>query len=75
MTERNSGDFVVADLAAPADHVYALISDITRMSEWSPECIHCEWTDEATGPAVGARFKARNKGGRGPAWFDKPEAA
>jgi len=26
----------------------------------------------ATGPAVGARFKARNKGGRGPAWFNTP---
>ena len=37
------------------------------MGEWSPECFHCAWTKGATGPAVGARFKAKNKGGRGPA--------
>src|SRR5688572_21657780 len=73
MTERNTGDSIVADIAAPPDRVYDLISDITRMPEWSPECIHCEWTDGATGPSVGARFKARNKGGRGPAWSNKPE--
>ena len=24
------------------------------------------------GPPVGARFKARNKGGRGPSWFNTP---
>jgi hypothetical protein len=26
----------------------------------------------ATGPAVGARFKARNRGSRRPAWFNTP---
>lgn len=73
LTKRNSGESVVAEIAAPPDRVYGLISDVTRMGEWSPECIRCEWTDGATGPAVGARFKARNKGARGPAWFNKPE--
>jgi hypothetical protein len=29
-------------------------------------------TKGATGPAVGARFKAKNKGNRGPAWFNSP---
>jgi hypothetical protein len=43
------------------------------MGEWSPECIRCTWTKGATGPAVGARFKAVNKGGRGPAWFNTPK--
>lgn len=33
------------------------------MGEWSPECYRCEWLDGATGPTVGARFKARNKRG------------
>lgn len=73
MTKRTSGDFVVAEIAATPERVYSLISDISRMGEWSPECVHCEWTAGATGPAVGARFKARNKGTRGPAWFNKPE--
>ena len=46
---------------APPEKVYALLSDVTRMGEWSPECRHCEWIDGATGPAVGARFKGSNK--------------
>ncbi|WP_332644971.1 SRPBCC family protein [Aeromicrobium sp.] len=73
MTARNGGDSTAIDIAATPDRVYDLISDITRMGEWSPECIHCEWSNGADGPAVGARFKARNKGKRGPAWFNKPE--
>jgi uncharacterized protein YndB with AHSA1/START domain len=73
LTKRNRGDSVVAEIAATPERVYGLISDVSRMGEWSPECIHCEWTGGADGPAVGARFKARNKGARGPAWFNKPE--
>ena len=48
---------------APPDAVYALVSDITRMGEWSPECYSAEWVGGATGPAVGAKFKGRNKQG------------
>ena len=48
-------------IAAPPEKVWALISDITRMGEWSPETIKAEWADGATGPAVGARFKGTNK--------------
>ncbi len=48
-------------ISAPPESVYALVSDITRMGEWSPECTHCEWVDGATGPAVGAKFKGNNK--------------
>jgi uncharacterized protein YndB with AHSA1/START domain len=70
--ERKSHDDASIEIAAPAERVYELVSDITRMGEWSPECYHCEWTNGATGPAVGARFKAKNKGGRGPAWFNTP---
>src|SRR5262249_29673227 len=40
--------------------------------EWSPECYRCAWAKGAIGPEVGARFKARNKGGRGPAWYNTP---
>jgi uncharacterized protein YndB with AHSA1/START domain len=60
------------DIGAPPEQVYALVSDITRMGEWSPECRQCTWTGGATGPAEGARFRARNKGGRGPSWFTWP---
>ncbi len=49
--------------AAP-EKVWALVADVTRMGEWSPECAECSWVDGATGPEVGARFRGRNK--RGP---------
>jgi hypothetical protein len=44
--------------------VYQLVSDITRMGEWSPECYRCEWLDGATGATVGARFRGHNRLGR-----------
>ena len=46
---------------APPEKVYAMITDVTRMGEWSPECRRAEWIGGATGPAVGARFKGHNK--------------
>jgi hypothetical protein len=72
LAKRNRRDSIVAEIDASPDRVYDLISDISRMGEWSPECIHCEWTGGATGPVVGARVKARNKGARGPAWSNRP---
>lgn len=72
MEARRTHDEVSIDIAAPPERVYELVSDITRMGEWSPECYRCEWTKGATGPAVGARFKAKNKGGRGPSWSNTP---
>ena len=72
MTERKRHDAVTVDIAAPPERVYDLVADISRMGEWSPECRHCAWTGGATGPAVGARFKARNKGRRGPSWYNAP---
>jgi uncharacterized protein YndB with AHSA1/START domain len=50
-------------IEAPPEKVYAMISDVTRMGEWSPETHTCEWIEGATGPAVGARFKGSNKRG------------
>lgn len=72
MKQRTAHDSVTVDISAPPGRVYELVSDITRMGEWSPECIRCSWTKGASGPVVGARFKAANKGGRGPAWFNTP---
>lgn len=72
MTERRSHESMSVEIAAPPEKVYALVSDITRMGEWSPECRSCRWVRGATGPTVGARFKARNKGRRGPPWFNTP---
>lgn len=51
-------------VSAPADRVFAMVSDLTRMGEWSPENKGGEWIKGATGPAVGARFKGRNANGQ-----------
>ena len=59
-------------IAAPPSTLYALIADVTRMPEFSPEVVECRWLDGATGPAIGARFAARNKFTRGPSAVNKP---
>ncbi len=43
------------------DEVWSAITDITRMGEWSPECIGGRWVGGATGPAVGAKFEGDNE--------------
>lgn len=48
-------------IEATPETVYAMVADITRMGEWSPENLGGEWLDGATGPATGARFKGKNK--------------
>src|SRR5437868_738521 len=58
-------------IAATPEVVYDLISDVTRMGEWSPECVACEWIDGATGPSVGARFRGQNRHGLA-RWSNKP---
>jgi uncharacterized protein YndB with AHSA1/START domain len=47
-------------IARPPHEVWAAISDITRMGEWSPECIAARWSGGAAGPAVGAVFEGDN---------------
>src|SRR6185437_16567848 len=58
---RHDAETVVVD--APAEHIYALVADLSRMGEWSPECRQVEWLDGATGAAEGARFVGHNQGG------------
>ena len=72
MSKRIAHDAVSTEIAASPDTVYRLVSDVTRMGQWSPECVRCTWANGAAGPAVGARFKAKNKGRRGPAWYNTP---
>ena len=56
---------------APPEIVYGVVSDVTRMGEWSPETVKCEWLDRTAEPAVGARFKGTNKRGIA-TWSTKP---
>jgi hypothetical protein len=63
-------DSVTVHMKAPADTVWELVSDVTRIGEFSPETFEAEWTDGATGPAVGARFKGHVKrNGIGPIYW------
>jgi uncharacterized protein YndB with AHSA1/START domain len=48
-------------IQAPPEKVYDMITDVSRMGEWSPETIRAEWVGGVSGPAVGARFKGHNK--------------
>lgn len=52
---------VTREIAASPAAVYAAISDVTRMGEWSKECHSCEWHDGFDGPVVGATFDGHNR--------------
>src|SRR3954452_22863711 len=54
---------VSVTVQAPAERLYGMVSDVTNMGRWSPETTSCGWIRGATGPAVGARFRGRNKAG------------
>jgi len=54
-------DEATIEIAAPPEVVWALVSDIPRMGEWSPVCHRCEWLGDADHAEVGARFVGHNK--------------
>jgi uncharacterized protein YndB with AHSA1/START domain len=63
-------DEVTVRMAAPVERVWALVSDVTRIGEFSPETFEAEWLGDATGPEVGARFRGHVKrNGRGPTYW------
>jgi len=62
---------VTRTVDASADTLYALVTDITRMPEWSRETIATRWLDGATCAEVGARFAGKNRLGRN-SWTTKP---
>ncbi len=64
------GESVSVKMDARPETVWALVSDITRTGEFSPETLEAEWLDGATGPAVGNRFRGHVKrNGRGPMYW------
>jgi len=52
------------NIRADADRLWALVTDVRRIGEWSPEAERAEWLAGAVGPTVGARFKGYNRRGR-----------
>jgi uncharacterized protein YndB with AHSA1/START domain len=61
MTEQVS---VSREIAAPPEKLWAMVSDITRMGEWSPENTGGRWLSGATGAEPGAKFRGTNRRGR-----------
>ena len=58
-----AGRAVTREIEADPHTLWDLVADIGRMGEWSPENEGAEWLDGGTGPAVGARFRGRNRRG------------
>jgi hypothetical protein len=52
---------VTVHIDAPPEQVWDLVSDVTRIGEFSPETFEAEWLGGATGPAVGAKFRGHVK--------------
>ncbi len=48
---------------ADLDAVWDVVRDVTRVGEWSHECVGVSWLDGATAATPGARFRGRNKQG------------
>ncbi|HJY95097.1 MAG TPA: SRPBCC family protein, partial [Streptosporangiaceae bacterium] len=47
-------------VARSPEALYDMVSDVTRMGEWSPVCTAC-WWDDGDGPRLGAWFTGRNQ--------------
>jgi hypothetical protein len=58
VTELEMSDSI--SVAVTPHELYALVSDVTRMGEWSPICRAC-WWDEGARPQVGAWFTGHNE--------------
>jgi hypothetical protein len=61
---------VTVHVAAPAERIWSLLADVTRIGEFSPETFEAEWLGGASGPRVGARFRGHvRRNGRGPVYW------
>ncbi|GAB3198712.1 SRPBCC family protein [Nocardioides hungaricus] len=61
---------VTVRMDAPPGRVWALVSDVTRVGEFSPETFEARWTRGSTGPEVGAHFKGHvRRNGVGPTYW------
>jgi uncharacterized protein YndB with AHSA1/START domain len=50
-------------VGASPERLWGLLTDVTQMGRWSPECLRCEWLDGTDSPRPGARFRGHNKRG------------
>jgi uncharacterized protein YndB with AHSA1/START domain len=55
---------VTREIGAPSEELYAMVSALERMGEWSPENEGGTWVDGVAVAQSGARFKGRNRNGK-----------
>ena len=72
MRQQLTSDAVERHIDATPEALYAIVADVTRTPELTDDIVRCEWLDGATEAAVGARFRATNRQGRGPDWKNSP---
>ena len=48
---------VTVTMAASAEQIWEVITDIANIGQYSPETFEAEWLDGAAGPALGAKFR------------------
>jgi hypothetical protein len=61
---------VTVRMAASPEVVWDLVSDVTRIGEFSPETFEARWTRGSTAPEVGAYFKGHvRRNGIGPVYW------
>ena len=54
---------VSRDISASPAAVFAALTDITRMGEWSPETYKAEWNEGFSAAELGAMFTGHNRHG------------
>ena len=54
---------VSVTVEADIDEVWGVVREVTRVGEWSHECVGAEWLVGADAPVPGARFRGRNRAG------------
>ena len=58
-------DQVELDIAADAEALFAMVSDLPRIGEWSPECEGVDWEGDVVTPVEGSTFVGHNAVGPG----------
>ena len=67
---RPLGAEVTVWMDAPSATVWDLVSDVTRIGEFSPETFEARWTRGSAGPEVGASFAGHvRRNGVGPTYW------
>jgi len=61
--ERVSSTSEIIEINAPSNSIWNAVSDVTRVPEWSPECVKVDWENVPKKNLVGSKFIGFNKRG------------